>query len=576
MNPIPPSPPKIKRLGELLIEENLINPEQLEKGLNESKKLGEPLGKILLKRGYLSEDQLGKVLSIQAGTAYIKIGNRDFNQSLFELFPKNFLWERRLLPLSLEGRTLKVVMVRPNDFDTLDDIRLITGLRPVVVMTTAKEFEETHRLLFNEQQQITEALATCLVVPENPSSQRSLDESGDDQSVVKLVQSILTDAVTKGASDIHMESREQTMEVRFRIDGSLQRAAEIPKGLESQAVSRVKIISGMDISEKRLPQDGHSRVAVDGKNFDLRINTLPNVWGERVVIRILRPAMLFGGFDSLGLSPYNFKALNNLIQMPHGVALITGPTGSGKTTTLYSALYEMNSPNHNILTIEDPVEYPIEGISQTQVSAKAGLSFAQALRSMLRQDPDIIMVGEIRDKETLDAAIFAALTGHLVLSTIHANDAANTVTRMLEMGLASYLLSSAVGGVVAQRLVKKICPFCITTKLGAEAGIDIPLLADKKVSQGAGCSRCNQKGYSGRLGIFEILTFTDSIREMVDKEASAHRIRNEAIQQGMETLARDGYNKILAGLTTVQEVNRALGPNWHRELCHSSAIAPST
>ncbi len=577
IEPETPRGPRLRKLGELLVDEGLIAPAQVDRALVESRQTGEPLGKILLKRGFITEEQLGGALSAQAGTDYLRIGSWHFDRELIDLFPHDFLQRHQVLPMRVHDGMLQVVMVHPNDVDTLDEIRLLTGLKPQPVVTTSKEFDDAFAVLLSSLQgQVSEAIASLrqeATETAGSEAQRLADEVAvEDQPIVRLLNSILADAISRGASDVHLEPREKRMRVRLRIDGVMTDVTEVPKDLEAALVSRLKIMANMDIAERRRPQDGRSRLAVAGKTYDLRINLIPSIWGEKGVIRILRPAMLFGGIESLGLAPETFAQLKALIEAPHGIVLATGPTGSGKTTSLYSALYELNTPDRNIVTIEDPVEYPLEGITQTQVNPKAGLSFADALRSLLRQDPDVIMVGEIRDEETLHAAVFAALTGHLVLSTIHTNDAASTPTRILEMGLPAYLMASSIRGVIAQRLVRKLCPHC---REAFTAGDGYPeILRQAPLYRGRGCGRCRETGFSGRIGLFEIMTMTPRLQELVGEGAPAYRIREAAAREGMLAMADDALRKVHEGITTPEEVARALGPNWTEQRCQAFSTEP--
>jgi len=577
IEPETPRSPKLRKLGELLVDEGLIAPAQVERALLESRQTGDPLGKILLKRGLISEEQLGEILSTQAGTEYLRIGDWSFDRELIDLFSHDFLQRHQVLPMRVKDGVLHVVMVHPNDVDTLDEIRLLTGLKPQAVVTTSKEFDDALAVLLSSLQgQVTEAIASLRQETSDMSgsdAQRLADEVAvEDQPIVRLLNSVLADAITRGASDVHLEPREKRMRIRLRIDGVMTDVTEVPKDLEAALVSRLKVMANMDIAERRRPQDGRSRLMVAGKSYDLRINMIPSIWGEKGVIRILRPAMLFGGIESLGLSPESFAQLKTLIEAPHGIVLVTGPTGSGKTTSLYSALYELNTPDRNIVTVEDPVEYPLEGVTQTQVNPKANLSFADSLRALLRQDPDVIMVGEIRDEETLHAAVFAALTGHLVLSTIHTNDAASTPTRILEMGLPAYLMASSVRGVVAQRLVRKLCPHCREAFTAGDAYPEV--LRQAPLYRGRGCGRCRETGFSGRIGLFEIMTMTPQLQELVGSGAPSYRIREAAAREGMLSMADDALRKVHDGTTTPEEVARALGPNWTEQRCRVTSIEP--
>lgn len=570
--------PIARRLGELLVEAGLVMAAQIDRAVTEGSQTGEPVGKILVKRGLLTEDQLGKMLGIQAGTEYIKIEDREIDPELLGLFPQDFLLRHKVLPLSVDKSELQVAMVHPNDFDTLDEIRLITGLKPRPFVTTSKEFDDRFTSLMGTgQQEVSDAIASirkeALQEQTPQQQQRMADELAvEDQPVVRLLNSILSDSISRNASDIHFDSREKGLRVRFRIDGVMHDSTDIPKDLEAQLISRLKVMGSMDIAERRKPQDGRARYMVAGRQFDLRIHMMPNIWGEKAVVRILRPAMLLGGMGNIGLYPETTAMIRDLIESPHGIVLVTGPTGSGKTTTLYSALYEMNSPDRTLFTVEDPVEFPLEGVSQTQINPKAGFHFADALRALLRQDPDVIMVGEIRDKETLDAAVHAALTGHLVLSTIHTNDSVSTPVRMVEMGLPPYLLTSTVRGIVAQRLVRKLCTYC---RVELEPDGAVPeILQGRTLYRGKGCTRCRETGFAGRIGLFEVLPLTNSLQELINGGAPAYRLREAANKEGLKGMADDALRKVLDGTTNHLEVVRALGNHWTDMICQPSSIAP--
>jgi type IV pilus assembly protein PilB len=569
-----PSFPIARKLGELLLEAGLIAPAQLERALAESRQSGEPLGKILLKREWVTEEQLGLVLGAQAGTDYVRLAEENLEPEALALLPREFMLRHKAIPLTIRGGVLTVAMVQPNRVDVLDEIALLTGLKPRPLVTTSREFDDAFAGLGDGiAGEVSAAIASmrreAMDDLDAPKAEEAI--AIEDQPAVRLLNTILTDAVTRGASDVHLEARERGLRVRFRLDGVMTDATEIPKDLEPLALARLKIMASLDIAERRRPQDGRARFVTNGKPYDLRVNFLPNLWGEKAVVRILRPAMLFGGLDNIGLYPAHMETLRGLIESPYGIVLVTGPTGSGKTTTLYSALYELNTPERNIITVEDPVEYPLEGISQTQTNPKVGMGFAPTLRSMLRQDPDVIMVGEIRDQETLDAAVFAALTGHLVLSTIHTNDAASTATRMMEMGLPGYLLTSAVRGVIGQRLVRRLCPHC-REQVQPTPGLPA-VLAEGPLWRATGCGRCRDTGFAGRIGLFEALPFTAPLQELINLGAPSYKLRAAAEAEGFASMADDGLAKIRDGLTTPTEVARALGPRWTEGLCRSTSTA---
>lgn len=573
----PPPPPLKKpaprRIGDVLIEEGFITQQQLEQALSEGRATGAPLGAVLIKLGYIDEVQLGKGLAKLHGLKYIETSSIELDPDVMRLIPADFIKRHMVVPLSLdkEHKRLEVIMARPDNLQVLDEIALITGCRPIPRVSTHKELVTLLDKYYSSRASSEDALAKLeadlakedTIYGESISSELEAEMAADDAPVVQLVNSILIEAIEGDASDVHIEPQKERLLVRFRIHGILREVKSIPKKMAAAVTSRIKVASGMDIAERRRPQDGRMRLTVGSQEIDMRVNSLAVQYGEKIVIRLLRPNATSGGLEKLGLTPHEVKRINKMIRAPHGIILVTGPTGSGKTTTLYSCLREINSPERNITTIEDPVEYPLPGINQTQVSHKAGLTFALCLRAILRQDPDVVMVGEIRDEETLEAAIHAALTGHLVFSTLHTNSTAKTVTRLLEMGAPPYLVSSAVIGILAQRLVRRICSKCKTTYEAtpeelAILGIKNP---DKPVilAKGEGCTRCQGTGYEGRIGLYEIMNMNREVGELIEARASTYLIQDAAIKDGMLTLAMDGKRKILAGLTTVEEVTRVLG-----------------
>lgn len=562
-----------KRIGDVLIEEGYITPKQLEQGLSEGKATKAPLGLILIKLGYIDEVHLGKALAKLHGLQYIDTSTIQLQPELMILLPQDFIRRHMVLPISLDisHKRLEVIMVRPDNLQVLDEIALLTGYRPIPRVSTHKEMIGLLDKFYGTHTSSDEVLARLEkdlsmsggMFAENATSELEAEMAADDAPVVQLVNSILIEATESDASDVHIEPQKERLLVRFRIHGILREVKSIPKKMSGAVISRIKVASGMDIAERRRPQDGRMKIKVGSQDIDMRVNSLAVQFGEKIVIRLLRPNATTGGLEKLGLPQEEIKRVNKMIKSPHGIILVTGPTGSGKTTTLYSCLREINSPERNITTIEDPVEYPLSGINQTQVSSKAGLTFALCLRAILRQDPDVVMVGEIRDEETLESAIHAALTGHLVFSTLHTNSTAKTVIRLLEMGAPPYLVSSAVIGILAQRLVRLNCSQC---KVSYEAtpeelqilGVKNP---DKPVilKKGTGCERCDNSGYSGRVGLYEIMSMNREIGELIDAKASSFLIQDAAVQAGMSTLAMDGKRKIFAGLTTVDEVTRVLG-----------------
>ncbi|MEB3286333.1 MAG: ATPase, T2SS/T4P/T4SS family [Vampirovibrionales bacterium] len=568
----PPSSRAPRRLGDVLIEMGMIKPVQLEQALSEGRATGAPLGTVLLKLGFVDETHLGKALARLHGLQYIDTHDLELKPEVMNLIPNDFVRQHLVVPLSLDpiNKRMEVIMARPDNLHALDEIALLTGYRPIPRVSTHKEILNLLDRFYLQRATTDEAIKKIeenfskddSVYSEGITSELEAEMAADDAPVVQLVNSLLIEAIESDASDLHIEPQKERLLVRFRIHGILHETKSIPKKMAAAVTSRIKVASGMDIAERRRPQDGRMKIKHGSQEVDMRVNTLAIQFGEKIVIRLLKPTATTGGLEKLGLPEDEAKRIHKMIHAPNGVVLVTGPTGSGKTTTLYACLRELNSPERNITTIEDPVEYPLSGVNQTQVSHKSGLTFALCLRAILRQDPDIVMVGEIRDEETLESAIHAALTGHLVFSTLHTNSTAKTVTRLLEMGAKPYLVSSAIVGIIAQRLVRRVCSRCKMSYeatpeelqiLGLESPVPITLY------KGAGCDRCNQTGYEGRIGLYEIMNFDRDIQELIDNGGSAYALQDAAVKNGMFTLAMDGKRKVLSGMTTVDEVTRVLG-----------------
>ena len=566
------------------MEAGLITEAELMDALSEAKRTGDLVGNVLIRQGRINREQLGQALSIQYSVKYVNIAKLDLQPPLLELLPEEFMLEKRVLPVAKESGRLVVAMVDPSDRSALDEITFITGMRPQAVVTTSLEFLEACNKCFRSRGHGGAGLASSLMEEMSNASagnggfdntsdmlrqQREAEMSDVSNPLVKLVNSILEEAIQRNASDIHIEPRTRKYLVRFRIDGILRTILDIPQNMEASLVTRVKVMSRMDIAEHRRPQDGRFSIKYQNTEYNLRVNTLPvSDHREKIVIRILRPANNVVDFKDQGLGTEDINKLETLYQSPHGIVLVCGPTGSGKTTTLYTMLSKINDDARNIATVEDPVELAIEGLNQSQVNPKADYTFASSMRALLRQDPDVIMVGEIRDYETLEAAIHAALTGHLVFSTIHSNTAAATITRLIEMGAAPNLISSALMGIIAQRLVRATCTLC---KAPYEASLEEKKIlfpgdmaqqaAKHMLHRGAGCSMCGQSGYQGRIALYEILMIDREIRHMISASRSDLEIEDAAVAAGMETLSMSGRNKVLQGRTTLEEVTRILGPN---------------
>ena len=549
---------KRKRLGDLMIETCLITKEQLSHALEMQKKSNKRLGKVLSDLGYVSEDAMLQVLEFQLGIPFIDLSTITIMPAAVALIPVALAERHQIVPIAIEGKKLTLAMVDPTNFYAIDDVRMISNYDVDPVIASEKDVLRAIREAYGVQDLVDKAVNQMR--PEEISLATTI-QTAEDAPIISLVNSFISQAIKDTASDIHIEPQEKTLRVRFRIDGMLQEIGSFPRDIHAAIIARIKIISEMDIAERRIPQDGRIKVREAGRDVDVRVSTLPTIMGEKVVMRLLDQKAVILDINKLGFSSGNNETYRKLYTQSYGMILVTGPTGSGKTTTLYSTLLAVNSPNKNIVTLEDPVEYRLSGINQVQVNPKSGLTFASGLRSMLRQDPNVVLVGEIRDGETADIAIRASLTGHLVFSTLHTNDAAGTITRLLDMDVEPFLVASSVLGVIAQRLVRVICLQCkdsYTPEPDSLERIFLGALPDDDVIlyRGIGCSYCNNKGYRGRMAIHEIMPITSKIREAINRKASSDEISDIAIQQGMTTMRQDGIKKALAGLTDIGEVMR--------------------
>jgi len=555
-----------KRIGELFLEKKLVTQKQLEEALKIQKKTGERVGDILIRQEIITEDDFLSVISEKLSIPKVNVDNLVIAPEVIRRVPVELAKKHRLIPILQLGSALTIAMVDPLDLIAVEELKYHTGLEVNRVIAAPSQIQKAISDYYTVQDSVAEVVREMgfsgddfsKELAEVSKSAGEVAEAADDAPIIRLVNLLLTQGIRDSASDIHIEPEETQLRVRFRIHGLMREAANPPKDLAPAIVSRIKIMANMDVSEKRLPQDGRFTYRVEKHEVDFRVSTLPTIFGEKIVLRILDKSSLAIHLEKAGMSSSQLERLRAAMKKPEGFILVTGPTGSGKTSTLYGILRELNSVEKNIITVEDPVEYHIPFISQVQTNEKAGLFFANALRSILRQDPDIIMVGEIRDRETAEIAVRSALTGHLVFSTLHANDAPSTVARLLDMGVEAYLLAASLVTVVAQRLVRQICPACrekvrVPETLRKELWIDNP---KAEFFRGAGCRECKQSGFSGRLGLFEMLVVNDSIRELVAARASTAAILAEARKQGMKLLRQDGAEKVLAGLTTVEEVLR--------------------
>ena len=547
-----------KRLGDLLSEAGLITRDQLDKALTVQKKTGERLGKVLINLGYITENNIIEVLEFQLGVPHVELAGLVLAREVVATIPVALAERYQIIPVKKEGRRLTLAMVDPTNFFAIDDARMASGCEVEPVIAAEQEIMRAISQYYGVTELVEKAVNQLKPDEAVPMSQV---QTADDAPIIGIVNSLFSQAVRERASDIHLEPQEKTLRVRFRIDGVLREVASFTRDIQAAIVSRIKISGGMDIAERRLPQDGRIKITEAGRDIDIRVSTLPTILGEKVVMRILDKQAVILDIGKLGFAPENLQIFRRLYTQAYGMILVTGPTGSGKTTTLYSTMGEINTISKNTITVEDPVEYRLDGINQVQVNPRAGLTFALGLRSILRQDPNIVMVGEIRDTETADIAIRAALTGHLVLSTLHTNDAPGAITRLLDMGIEPFLAASSILGVLAQRLVRCICHECKTSYTPAADSMERLFLGftpdqSLQLQRGTGCAACGFTGYKGRMGIHEVMPVTTVIREMITRRASADEIALAAHKEGMLSMRQDGIAKALAGLTTAEEVMR--------------------
>jgi type IV pilus assembly protein PilB len=536
----------------MLVEAGLITEQQLQDTLKE-KNPKQKIGDALLERGYVTEQQLIGVLEIQLGIPHISLYRYPFDTTLFNLIPKEVARRKMIVPLKKEGDKLFVAMADPMDFYAIDDLRLSTGFHIEAAISTKDDILKTIQKYYEVEDGFLDLISE-FAPNEKVSEDKIIDQ---DSPIVRLVNQILINGLHQKASDIHIDPQETKVVVRYRVDGILRTERVLPKHMQNILIARIKILANLDITEYRVPQDGRMKLNVDLHSMDLRVSLLPTVYGEKVVLRILDLGSALSELDKLGFNKLNLNRFQNMIDQPTGIVLITGPTGSGKSSTLYAALNKLNSDQVNIITIEDPVEYQLEGINQIQVNSNVGMTFAKGLRSILRQDPNIIMVGEIRDKETAEVAVRASLTGHLVLSTLHTNDSLGTITRLIDMGVEPFLVASSLSGIVSQRLVRKICRDCKEEQHPTKREIDIFArrgIRIEKVIKGRGCASCNMTGYKGRMAIHEVLTINEEIRRAVMNEASFQTLKEIAVKNKTVFLIDDGLLKVKQGLTTTEEV----------------------
>ena len=555
------------RLGEILVEKHLITPDQLKEAVAEQQKTKELLGQALVRLGFVSEKKILQVLAEQQGIPFLELRERKIDDKVIKTIPAKFVWHYKIMPIDIDGNVLTVAISNPFDMWPIDDLETHLGYKVDKVLSTSADIMESIKKHYGIGADTIEK-----ILAEEPRAEEAevraaakekvedLEKMAESASVIKLVNQILQQAINDRATDIHVEHYRDELVLRYRIDGILYdtQVSENIRYLYPAIISRIKVMSGLDIVERRLPQDGRAKVKIGKSEYELRVSVIPTLYGENVVIRILPTTMLFSIAD-LGMSEKDLEILDMLLGKAHGILFVTGPTGSGKTTTLYACLSKLNTRELKIVTIEDPIEYELHGVSQSQINPKIGLTFDRMLRSMLRHDPDVMMVGEVRDFETAEITIQTALTGHLVFSTLHTNDAASGATRLVDIGIEPYLISSSVNAFMAQRLVRTICQKCKEQVKVKSDKIKIEGVAagkDVTVYHGKGCKACNNTGYMGRTGIYEIMLVGDEINKLILQKAPSDAIKNKAMELGMHTLRQDGWDKVLKGITTPEEVMR--------------------
>jgi type IV pilus assembly protein PilB len=558
------------RLGELLVAKGYLNPEDLQKALERQRQEGHRrlLGEILIESELCTEEQILECLAIECGVPFAKLDTRLYDPKVVDLLPREYIEQNLVLPLFLVRGVLTVAVSEPSNLFLIDEIRNLTNLQVQIVAATPRDIRRMITNLPNSKIFVIDDIiedsqaADVTLIEEAIEDIGDIEEGAGQSPVIRLVNYLIYSAVKEGASDIHIEPAERCLRVRFRIDGRLHKFLEIPLRLLPAVTSRIKIMASLDISERRLPQDGRVHVLLEGRKIDLRVSTFPSARGEKTVIRVLDTRNISLNLEELGFAEDILAEFQRHIHAPNGIILVTGPTGSGKSTTLYAAINAIATMENNVCTVEDPIEYHLPLINQFQVQEKIGLTFSKALRTLLRQDPDVIMVGEIRDEETARTAIQAALTGHLVLSTLHTNDACSAVTRLVNMGIEPYLIAAALNMVLAQRLVRRICPKCKSPyepprnvrRALERMGFEIPTFY-----RGVGCRSCRNTGYRGRIGVHELLSITEEMRDLIISNPSITALRQLALQNGMVTLAHDGFRKVREGITTIEEVLSIVG-----------------
>jgi len=555
---------KPKQLGQILIEQGLITEEHLQRALEEHRNTPKSLGRVLIDLGYIRERDLVRALAEQVGLEFVDLTEYRIDAASTALLPEALCRRYRALPIGEDDGKLLVAMSDPANVYALDDIRTITGREVRPVVATANDVEQAIAKFSGMGDQVEALASEAAEALDEEVSLQEVEAAVEDAPIVKLVQAIMTQAAADRASDVHIEPTEKDVRVRFRVDGVLHEVMHSPKSIQGGLISRLKVMGDLNIAEKRVPQDGRVSLRVNNRSLDLRLATLPTVHGEKIVIRILDKSNAMLQLSELGFQPDSFDRYEDSFRKPYGAILVTGPTGSGKSTTLYATLNIVNQADRHIVTVEDPVEYRLPGVNQIQVNPKAGLTFASALRSILRADPDIILIGEIRDRETAMIAVESALTGHLVLSSLHTNDAPSAITRLIEMEVETFLVGSAIDCIVAQRLARKLCERCKKAYApdpgelleAGYAGSRIPDLGE--LFRPSGCGACSNTGYRGRIGLYEVLQMTEEIERLTVDRAPSDAVKAVAVEQGMKTLRDDGLEKAASGLTSIEEIARVV------------------
>ncbi|MBW9151999.1 GspE/PulE family protein [Clostridium estertheticum] len=548
-----------KRLGDLLIESGKITSEQLNKVLRMQQGNGKRLGELLIEDDALTEEDILEVLEQQLSIKRVRLDMEEIDQKVVQLIPEVISKKYNLVAFGIEDNKIKVAMSDPLNIFAIDDVKISSGFNVEIFIALTKDIKNAIDVYYASQSAKKAADDLSKAQETNDEKEDNKAQLDDIKSApaVRLVDSIISDAIKLKASDIHIEPFESYIKIRYRIDGTLKEISKYNKDIFSAFITRIKILAELNIAEKRIPQDGRILIIVDNKKVDLRVSTLPTIHGEKVVIRVLDRENFLVGKEKLGMNEDDLEKVERILKNPYGIILVTGPTGSGKSTTLYTLLSELNDNSKNIITVEDPVEYVVDGINQVNVNPKAGLTFASGLRSILRQDPDVVMIGEIRDNETAEIATRASITGHIVLSTIHTNDAPSAIVRLIDMDIQPYLVASAIAGIISQRLVKKICPMCSEVYVASDFEkeiLNIHSVEDLLIHKGKGCGHCNNTGYSGRIGVYEIMEVTRTHREYIMRNASVDEIRDISIEKGMKTLKTSCTDLVLKGMTTVEEL----------------------